>query len=125
MVLLVNQKAAKRTRGEQYFFVNGRFIKNNYLNHAIQKGYSDLIGDKYFPSYFINFKIKSDLIDINIHPTKTEIKFENEKEIYAILRATTRKSLGEYNIAPSIDFAQEIAFQDSYSSSKNNYISRT
>ncbi|MBR77314.1 MAG: DNA mismatch repair protein MutL [Flavobacteriales bacterium] len=116
-------EAAKRTRGEQYFFVNGRFIKNNYLNHAIQKGYSDLIGDKYFPSYFINFKIKSDLIDINIHPTKTEIKFENEKEIYAILRATTRKSLGEYNIAPSIDFAQEIAFQDSYSSSKNNYIS--
>ena len=116
-------EAAKRTRGEQYFFVNGRFIKNNYLNHAIQKGYSDLIGDKYFPSYFINLKIKSDLIDINIHPTKTEIKFENEKEIYAILRATTRKSLGEYNIAPSIDFAQEIAFQDSYSSSKNNYIS--
>ncbi len=116
-------EAAKRTRGEQYFFVNGRFIKNNYLNHAIQKGYSDLIGDKYFPSYFINLKIKSDLIDINIHPTKTEIKFENEKEIYAILRATTRKSLGEYNIAPSIDFAQEIAFQDSYRSSKNNYIS--
>ena len=113
-------EAAKRTRGEQYFFVNGRFIKNNYLNHAIQKGYSDLIGDKYFPSYFINLKIKSDLIDINIHPTKTEIKFENEKEIYAILRATTRKSLGEYNIAPSIDFAQEIAFQDSYITSKNN-----
>ena len=115
-------EAAKRTRGEQYFFVNGRFIKNNYLNHAIQKGYSDLIGDKYFPSYFINLKIKSDLIDINIHPTKTEIKFENEKEIYAILRATTRKSLGEYNIAPSIDFAQEIAFQDNYATSKNNYI---
>ena len=116
-------EAAKRTRGEQYFFVNGRFIKNNYLNHAIQKGYSDLIGDKYFPSYFINLKIKSDLIDINIHPTKTEIKFENEKEIYAILRATTRKSLGEYNIAPSIDFAQEIAFQDSFNSNKKNYIS--
>ena len=116
-------EAAKRTRGEQYFFVNGRFIKNNYLNHAIQKGYSDLIGDKYFASYFINLKIKSDLIDINIHPTKTEIKFENEKEIYAILRATTRKSLGEYNIAPSIDFAQEIAFQDNYATSKNNYIS--
>ena len=115
-------EAAKRTRGEQYFFVNGRFIKNNYLNHAIQKGYSDLIGDKYFPSYFINLKIKSDLIDINIHPTKTEIKFENEKEIYAILRATTRKSLGEYNIAPSIDFAQEIAFQDTYTTTKNNYI---
>ena len=115
-------EAAKRTRGER-IFVNGRFIKNNYLNHAIQKGYSDLIGDKYFPSYFINLKIKSDLIDINIHPTKTEIKFENEKEIYAILRATTRKSLGEYNIAPSIDFAQEIAFQDNYTSSKNNYIS--
>ena len=112
-------EAAKRTRGEQYFFVNGRFIKNNYLNHAIQKGFSELIGDKYFPSYFINLKIKSDLIDINIHPTKTEIKFENEKEIYAILRATTRKSLGEYNIAPSIDFAQEIAFQNNYNSSKN------
>ena len=58
--------------------MNGRFIKNNYLNHA-SKGYSDLIGDKYFPSYFINLKIKSDLIDINIHPTKTELNLKMKK----------------------------------------------
>ena len=109
---------ARRTRGEQYFFVNKRFIKNNYLNHAIQKGFSELIPEKYFPSYFIHLTIDPKTIDINIHPTKTEIQFENEKAIYAIIISSIRKSLGEYNIAPSIDFSQELSFNTYYDNKK-------
>jgi DNA mismatch repair protein MutL len=70
-------ESAKRTRGEQYFFVNNRFIKNNYLNHAVKKAFEEVIPQNYFPSYFINLSIDTNLIDINIHPTKTEIKFED------------------------------------------------
>ena len=103
-------ECAKRTRGEQYFFVNSRFIKSHYLNHAIKKAYEEVIPQNYFPSYFINLIIDSQLIDINIHPTKTEIKFEDEKAIYSIIRATVKRSLGTYNIAPSIDFSVEQAF---------------
>tara|TARA_B100001741_G_scaffold310567_1_gene310091 strand:- start:27436 stop:29196 length:1761 start_codon:yes stop_codon:yes gene_type:complete len=102
---------AKRTRGEQYFFVNGRFIKNYYLNHAITKSFTDLIAENYHPSYFLNLEINPNLIDINIHPTKTEIKFEDEKSIYAILRSSVKKSLGQYNIAPTLDFNTEPSFE--------------
>lgn len=103
-------EAAKRTRGEQYFFVNGRFIKNHYLHHAVSKAFEDLIPSNYFPSYFINLKIDPKLIDINIHPTKTEIKFEDEQAIYAIIRSCVKRSLGQYNIAPTLDFSQELSF---------------
>ncbi len=111
-------EAAKRTRGEQYFFVNGRFIKSNYLNHAISKAFEELIPHNYFPSYFINLDIDTKLIDINIHPTKTEIKFEDEQAIYAIIRACVKRSLGAYNIAPTIDFSQELSFDLGYKQSK-------
>ena len=102
---------SKRTRGEQYFFVNGRFIKNHYLNHAINKAFSDLISENNHPSYFLNISIDPKKIDINIHPTKTEIKFEDEKSIYAILRSTVKRSLGKYNIAPTLDFNTEPSFE--------------
>ena len=102
---------AKRTRGEQYFFVNGRFIRNHYLNHAVSKAFTDLIAESYHPSYFLNLEINPNLIDINIHPTKTEIKFEDEKSIYAILRSAVKKSLGQYNIAPTLDFNTEPSFE--------------
>ena len=102
---------AKRTRGEQYFFVNGRFIKDYYLNHAVTKAFTDLIAENYHPSYFLNLEINPNLIDINIHPTKTEIKFEDEKSIYAILRSAVKKSLGQYNIAPTLDFNTEPSFE--------------
>ncbi len=102
-------ESAKRTRGEQYFFVNGRFIKNHYLHHAVIKAFEDLIPNNYFPSYFINIQIDPKLIDVNIHPTKTEIKFEDEQAIYAIMRACIKRSLGQYNIAPSLDFSQELS----------------
>ncbi len=103
-------ETAKRTRGEQYFFVNGRFIKSQYLQHAVSKAFAEVIPHNYFPSYFINLRIDPALIDINIHPTKTEIKFEDEQAIYAIIRACVKRSLGAYNIAPSLDFAQELSF---------------
>ena len=110
-------ESAKRTRGEQYFFVNGRFIKNHYLHHAVSKAFEDLIPSNYFPSYFINLQIDPKLIDINIHPTKTEIKFEDEQAIYAIMRACVKRSLGQYNIAPTLDFSQEISLNISQSMS--------
>ena len=92
---------AKRTRGEQYFFVNGRYIKNYYLNHAINKAYVELISDNSHPSYFINLTINPKQIDINIHPTKTEINFEDDKAIYDILISSVKRSLGKYNITPN------------------------
>jgi len=107
-------EAAKRTRGEQYFFVNGRFIKSHYLQHAVSKAFEEVIPHNYFPSYFINLTIDPTLIDINIHPTKTEIKFEDEQAIYAIIRACVKRSLGAYNIAPSLDFAQELSFDTGF-----------
>lgn len=101
---------ARRTRGEQFFFVNGRFIKNAYLNHAVQQAYEELIPSDQFAAYFINLAIDPARIDINIHPTKTEIKFEEERSIYAILRTAVRQALGKHNLTPTIDFDQEMSF---------------
>lgn len=98
---------ARRTRGEQFFFVNGRFVKSAYLNHAVNAAYQDLLKEKAFPAFFIKIDVDPSFIDINIHPTKTEVKFEDEKSIYAIIRSAVRRSLGQYNIAPAIDFNQE------------------
>ena len=117
-------ESAKRTRGEQYFFVNNRFIKSHYLHHAVSKAFTEVIPDNYFPSYFISLDIDPKLIDINIHPTKTEIKFEDEQAIYAIIRATVKRSLGAYNIAPSLDFAQELSFDTNVSNKKNKTITQ-
>ena len=101
---------AKKSRGEQYIFVNKRYIKNYQIQSSISRAFEGLISEKYYPSYFINLTIDPERIDVNIHPTKTEIKFEDEKSIYAILRSSVQKSLGEYNISPSIDFLQENSF---------------
>jgi DNA mismatch repair protein MutL len=101
---------AKKKRGEQFFFVNKRFIKNNYLNHAIMNAYRDLIPHKSFPSYFIYLEVDPSTIDINIHPTKTEIKFEDEKSVYAIISSAIKKSIGQYQVAPSLDFDVENSF---------------
>jgi len=100
-------ESAKKTRGEQFLIVNHRFIKSPYLHNAIQKAYQELIHVGYHPSYFINMSIDPKLIDINIHPTKTEIKFQDERSIYAIIRSAVKQSLGKYNISPSLDFDQE------------------
>ncbi|MFT4544320.1 MAG: DNA mismatch repair protein MutL [Bacteroidia bacterium] len=100
---------ARKKRGEQFFFVNNRFIRSPYLNHAISSAYDELLAEKTHPAYFIFFQVDPSFIDINIHPTKTEIKFEDEKSIYAILRSAVRQSLGKYNISPTIDFNQEMS----------------
>lgn len=107
---VIKPEFAKRTRGEQFFFVNDRFIKSTYLNHAIKAAYKSLISNDQFPSYFIYLEVAPDFIDINIHPTKTEIKFEDERTVYAILNSAVKNSLGKYNIAPSLDFEQETSF---------------
>ena len=101
---------AKKTRGEQYFFVNDRFIKSAYLNHAVQNAFDQLLSKDQFPSYFLKLTIDPTKIDINIHPTKTEIKFEDERAIYAIIRTAVKQALGKHNIAPTLDFEQESSF---------------
>lgn len=101
---------ARKTRGEQYFFVNNRFFKDSYLHHAVTQAYDNLIQPKTYPSYFIYFEVPSTTLDVNIHPTKTEVKFEDERNIYSILRSTVKLALGKYNIAPSLDFEREPQF---------------
>jgi DNA mismatch repair protein MutL len=98
---------AKKKRGEQYFFANGRFIKNPYLHHAIESAFQQLIPKDSFPAYFIYLVVDPKTIDVNIHPTKTEINFQDSKSIYAILHSSIRQSIGKFNISPSIDFETE------------------
>lgn len=99
-------ETAKKQRGEQYFFVNQRFIKSNYLHKAIADAFENLLPNQYVPSYFLFLEIDPAKIDINIHPTKTEIKFEDEYSIYAVLRSAVKHALGQFNIMPSLDFDQ-------------------
>lgn len=103
-------ESARKTRGEQYFFVNNRFVKHNYLHHAVKTGYDKLIPDDCFPFYTLFIEIDPKHIDINVHPTKTEIKFDDERTLYAILLAAVKKTLATHNITPSLDFDQDINF---------------
>lgn len=107
---VIKPEFSRKTRGEQYFYVNNRFIKNGYLNHAVTDAFEDLLPSGSFPGYFIMIDIDPSKIDINIHPTKTEIKFEDEKSVYAIIRASVKRSLGKFSVTPSLDFEQETAF---------------
>jgi DNA mismatch repair protein MutL len=109
---------AKRTRGEQFFFVNDRYIKNSYLHHAINQAFDGLLKPKTHPSYFIYLDIDAKHIDINIHPTKTEIKFDDEYSIYSILRSAVKHSLGQFNVAPVLDFNKDKSMDTAYSSHK-------
>lgn len=105
---------AKKKRGEQFFFVNDRYIKSPYLNHAVVNAFEGLLESGAHPSYFLYLTVPSNSIDINIHPTKTEIKFDNEKALYAILRATIKHSLGQYSIAPVLDFNRDATLDTPY-----------
>ncbi|MGZ3763712.1 MAG: DNA mismatch repair endonuclease MutL [Mucilaginibacter sp.] len=98
---------ARKTRGEQFFFVNNRFIRDAYLNHAVLTAFEELLPDESYPLYVLFIEIDPSKIDINVHPTKTEIKYQDEKSIYAIIRSAVKRSLGRYNITPSLDFDQE------------------
>ena len=101
---IVKPEFLRKTRGEQYFFVNKRFIKHAYLHHAIENAYQELIPKDCFPGYFIDIEIDPKEIDINIHPTKTEVNFQDVKLVYAILHSAVRKAIGQNNLAPMLDF---------------------
>ena len=99
---------AKKTRGEQFFFVNNRFIKSSYLNHSVNSAFEGLLREGTHASYFLYLEVDAKSIDINIHPTKTEIKFEDEHTLYAILKAAVKHSLGQFSIAPVLDFSKPL-----------------
>ena len=115
---IVKPEYSKKKRGEQFFFVNNRFVKSAYLHHAVNAAFEGLLGNGYHPSYFLFLNVPPDSIDINIHPTKTEIKFDNEKVLYAIIRASVKHSLGQFNIAPILDFNRDASMDTPYLLSK-------
>ncbi len=102
---------AKKTRGEQFFFVNNRYIKNNYLHHAVMNAYQDLLPSDSYPFYVLFLDIDPKNIDINVHPTKTEIKFTDERTVYAIVQSAVRQAIGTHNLTPSINFDHDVNFQ--------------
>ena len=117
---IVKPEFAKKSRGQQFFFVNRRFIKSPFLHHAICCAFEGLIRDRYHPGYFLHIQIDPKTIDINIHPTKTEIKFEEEQNLYAIIKSMTKHSLGMFQVSPILDFDRDPAFDTPYSLAQNN-----
>lgn len=111
---------SKKKRGEQFFFVNDRFIKNSYLNHAVVSAFEGLLETGSHPSYFLYLQVPANTIDINIHPTKTEIEFDNANALYAMLRATIKHSLGQYNVAPILDFNRDATLDIPYQLERNS-----
>lgn len=101
---------ARKTKGEQYFFANGRFIRHPYLNHAIEQAYQELIPDSSFPTYFLNLEVNPQHLDVNIHPTKTEVNFQYGQLVYTAVRSAVKHSLGMFSIAPTLDFETEQSF---------------
>lgn len=101
---------ARKTRGEQYFFVNERYIKHSYLHHAIISAYEGTLSEGSHPFYVLFIEIDPSHVDINIHPTKTEIKFDDERAVYAIIMAAVRKAVGVYNLSPPLDFEDNVNF---------------
>jgi len=112
---IVKPEFSKKTRGEQYFFVNKRFIKHSYLHHAIENAYMEMIPKDSFPGYFLNIEVDPADIDINIHPTKTEVNFLDVKLVYAILHAAVRKAIGQHNLSPMIDFDESADLNNDFS----------
>ncbi|HNX87261.1 MAG TPA: DNA mismatch repair endonuclease MutL [Bacteroidales bacterium] len=98
---------AKKTKGEQYFFTNGRYMRSPYLHHAVENAFRELISPDAFPSYFIFMEVDPTTIDVNIHPTKTEINFQDFKSIYSILFAAVKLAIGKFTLSPRIDFEVE------------------
>lgn len=114
-------EAAKKTKGEQYFFVNRRFIKSAYLSHAVRTAYDELITKDYYPLYVLFLELDPASIDINVHPTKQEIKFEDERLIYNYLKVAIRHAIGRYSITPQLDFQQpNRGFDDHFLFSKES-----
>jgi DNA mismatch repair protein MutL len=104
-------ETAKKTRSDQYFFVNRRFIKSAYLHHAVANAFDGLIAKENFPSYLLYIDVDPTQVDINVHPTKQEIKFEDDKIIYAFVQAAVKHALAQFSIAPSLDFSLDASIQ--------------
>lgn len=113
--------SAVKTKKEQYFFVNNRFVRNPFLNHAIYEAYKDLIGFQSHPRYFIFLELDPSNIDINIHPTKTEVKFSDDKTVYMLLVSAVKRALGKANAGPSLDFDSEMSIEVSASAANKVY----
>ncbi len=101
---------AKRTKGEQFFFVNGRFIRSGYLHHAVMQAFDPYIAVKQHPLYVLNLEVDPNSIDINIHPSKHEVKFEDERSVYSIVNAAVKHALNKFNVTPTLDFDADPAF---------------
>jgi DNA mismatch repair protein MutL len=104
-------ETAKKTRGDQYFFVNNRFIKSPYLNHALSGAYQEMISHDSFPMYVLFIDINPEQVDVNVHPTKQEIKFEDEKIVYAFVQAAVKHALAQFSITPTLDFELDASIQ--------------
>ena len=122
---VVKPEFAKKGRGEQFFFVNNRFIKSPYLHHAINSAFEGLIKEGGQPGYFLFLQVDTTSIDINIHPTKTEIKFDDEHAIYAMLRASVKHSLGQFSIVPVLDFNKDPEMDTPYDFNTKNPVAPT
>ena len=101
---------AKKTRGDQFFFVNGRFIKNNYLNHAVTTAFENLLTEGFHPFYVLFLEMDTAQVDINVHPTKTEVKFQDDRLMYGIILSAVRQALSQFNVTPSLDFSADVNF---------------
>lgn len=101
---------SKKTRGEQYFFINNRYIKNGYLNHAVQTAYQNLLKEDFFPFYVLNIEMDPTQVDVNVHPTKTEVKFADDRTLYGVISAAIRQALASFNVTPSLDFSTDVNF---------------
>jgi DNA mismatch repair protein MutL len=113
-------ESARKTRGEQFIFVNQRYIRNNYLNHAVTTAFEGLLVENSFPFYVLFIEIDPKHIDVNVHPTKTEIKFDDERAVYAVVRAAVKLALGTHNLAPAIDFHSDINIVNKLSQNISN-----
>lgn len=102
---------AKKTRGEQFFFVNGRYIRNNYLNHAVNTAFQGLLKEDYHPFYVLFIEMDPLHVDINVHPTKTEVKFDDDRMLYGIINSSVKQALGSFNVTPSLDFNTDVNFE--------------
>lgn len=106
--------SGKKTRGDQYFFVNHRYIKSNYLHHAVVNAYEGLMAQDQHPFYALFLEIDPKHIDINVHPTKTEIKFDDERTVYGLLRSAVKQSLGAHHVVPTLDFSMDVNFTETW-----------
>ncbi|SDA60401.1 DNA mismatch repair protein MutL [Algoriphagus alkaliphilus] len=113
---------AKKTRGEQFFFVNNRYIKSSYLHHAVSSAFGGLIQNDQFPFYVLFLDIDPAHIDINVHPTKTEIKFDDERTVYAVIRSAVKQALGAHHVMSALDFSLDVNFQENWASNPDTKV---